>query len=304
MNINFIKSNALSILILFLLIINFNICLFAIETNDHTDELVEDEETFLHSQTPVLFQPDYSKWQSFVTSANNNASSNPAAKKEIVKKEKENKDWGRYSFWVTFFSAVFTLFSILVMYLIFRHDNKGAKEEILLLNKQVNNTNTQIKNQKASLQKTSENNLMVLQEMKKSVLEIKDHMVNKDLYLKLIEHKQSIKSSFSFLFKNYLVPHGAMVADGTIMQDKLVNDKVSGILDHISVIDGLLDKKPDAFYVQKLLCEKDLNNLFGKRPIKDDNVANWIKETNEHFTRFDSVLDEMVMSIKNQKSIR
>lgn len=304
-----IRCNVLFFLILFLLIIFCDIRIFANEIdyrdstivilceNDKEKLSTDNKGIIIHQQIPFLFQPDDSIWKSEIVAANNAPSSECA----IGEKDKD-RDWNKYSFFATLIGTIFTILSIIVVYLIFRSENKDTKQQLSLLQNQVNNSNQQIKNQKTAQQKTSQNSLMVLYEMKKSVLEVKDHMVNKDVYLKLIEHKQTIKSSFSFLLKNYFIPQGAKVADGTIMQDRLVNDKVSDILDRINIIDGIIEEKTDIYSTRKLLCEKDLNNLFGKRPNIDDNVAAWIKEMKMHFAYFDKVLEEMVINIKNQKT--
>lgn len=217
----------------------------------------------------------------------------------IMKKE---KIWNQYSFWATTIGALMTVFSIFVMYLIFRSDNKSAKEQLSLLKKQINNSDIQIRNQKNSLLTLTNNNLTVVNEMKKSVFTIQDHMVNKDVYLKLIEHKQAIKSSFAFLLKNHLMRQGFNLANGTVLQDEQVNNKVDAILEHIAIIDGLLNKTPTDYDEVKMLCENDMNSLSSRRSIHDDDVANWIKDVKKHFYSFDQMLGKVIKEVKTQNS--
>lgn len=212
-----------------------------------------------------------------------------------IKENNNETNWNRRSCIATICGGLLTLITIFVMIIIHIKQTKGTDKQIKALHKQNLNTIRLIKNQERASHDAMIRSNNLNSSLQKNVSDIKHYMMDKDLVIKITERKASIYKTFMFISGTSFT--GSELKKGTLLQNHdAILDATIKMSRDIEIVGDLLPDKTQTFITLAQSCQDDLTSL----SYNHKDVIQWIKDTQNHFSQFDSELDVLIDNIRNK----
>lgn len=220
------------------------------------------------------------------------------------KEEINQPDWGKRSFWATFADVIATVLGIFaaLITLLWMHrnsqkDNVNVQKEIKLLEDGNDRAKQQIIVQERALKKSADQSRKLNSALKSNVEDIKKYLTQSDLKVKLIEKKDTIYSTFSYLYNSSFVQEASKIKDGSIIRNQAVLQGVITIVTDITTFKDLHPTLSSNYDIYSQRCLDDMEQL-SKKKQKGFDLVRWLKETKIHFEELKQEMESCIGSLK------
>ena len=220
------------------------------------------------------------------------------------KEEINQPDWGKRSFWATFADVIATVLGIFaaLITLLWMHrnsqkDNVNVQKEIKLLEDGNDRAKQQIIVQERALKKSADQSRELNSALKSNVEDIKKYLTQSDLKVKLIEKKDTIYSTFSYLYNSSFVQEASKIKDGSIIRNQAVLQGVITIVTDITTFKDLHPTLSSNYDIYSQRCLDDMEQL-SKKKQKGIDLVRWLKETKIHFEELKQEMESCIGSLK------
>lgn len=223
---------------------------------------------------------------------------------EHINQEGELKtiDYAERTYKVNLYGLIATILGILTALgtLIWMHcnskkENSKVQKQIELLEQNNKQSKEQIENQKQTLENSSEQSKKLNAALTESVNEINQYLTKSELKTKLIEKKDTVQNTFSYLWNSCFLNDTAQMIEGTLIKNQAVLNGLISIVNEIASFNDLHPRITKECVEKGTRCTKDLEELTTKK-MKGYDPAAWLQSSKQHFTELEQ---EMTNCINN-----